>query len=515
MKGGFIMNKVKKILYVLAYIRYSSHNQDDGNSIAAQTTTIENYVNSHNMEIENYYIDMAKTGRNTNRLQYQKMREDIKNKNVSAKCIVVRAIDRLHRNAKNQLDDLEWFAENGIRLISITDGIDTETETSKLLTTIKAAVAEDFSETLSKNTRAALLECAGQCRHLGGNAPLGYKVNSEGFYEIDELKAPIIREIFSLYLNDMGYDYIINYLNKKGYRTAKNKEFSKSSLNTILRNPKYMGTYVYDKSTPKNSEGKRNSHTSKEKYIEIPNGMPAIILEDDFNKVQQKMAENAKKQTSRTSKNYYALNGKIHCSKCEKAFSGNVNHSKGKKYFQYRESCKCKLKSVGMDSLNKFVFYALQQCIFSPENKEKIIQKMNAKLAVNKGLQSAEINALNNKINGLENAQNNLTGYLENGKGTKTILEKIDKNEKEIEILKNQLELKSHEIADIDDETYRRLVNKFMDYMSNEKSSKAKNLRDSAISDIKIGENNIEVYFNHGVTADKETVEYFNNNREE
>ncbi|MCM1222249.1 MAG: recombinase family protein [Lachnospiraceae bacterium] len=205
---------------VLAYLRYSSHNQDDGNSIIAQKTTIENYVNSHNMEVENCYIDMAKTGRNTNRPQYQQMLEDIKNKNVSAKCIIVRAIDRLHRNAKNQLDDLEWFAEHGIRLISVTDGIDTETETSKLLTTIKAAVAEDFSETLSKNTRAALLECARQCRHLGGIAPLGYKVNTEGFYEIDELKSPIIRDIFSLYLQGMGYDYIINYLKNKGFKTA-------------------------------------------------------------------------------------------------------------------------------------------------------------------------------------------------------------------------------------------------------------------------------------------------------
>lgn len=107
---------------VIAYLRYSSHNQDEGNSIAAQTTTIENYVNSHSMEIENYYIDTAKTGRNTNRPQYKKMIDDIKNKNVSAKCIVVRAIDRLHRNAKNQLADLEWFAENGIRLVSVTCG---------------------------------------------------------------------------------------------------------------------------------------------------------------------------------------------------------------------------------------------------------------------------------------------------------------------------------------------------------------------------------------------------------
>ncbi|MCM1508473.1 MAG: recombinase family protein [Ruminococcus flavefaciens] len=500
---------------VLAYLRYSSHNQDDGNSIYAQTTTIENYTNSHNMEVENCYIDMAKTGRNTNRPQYQQMLEDIKNKNVSAKCIVVRAIDRLHRNAKNQLDDLEWFAKHGIRLISVTDGIDTETETSKLLTTIKAAVAEDFSETLSKNTRAALLECAKQCRHLGGNAPLGYKVNADGFYEIDELKSPIIRDIFSLYLQGMGYDYIINYLKNKGFKTATGNDFTKTSLHTILKNKKYTGTYIYDKSTPKNSEGKRNSHTYKEKYIEIPNGIPAIISEDDFNKVQQKMAGNAKKQITRASKNYYALNGVLYCGECGKAFSGNVNHSNNRRYFQYRGNCQCKVKNIRMDKLNNFVFYAIQQCIFSPDNKDEIMKKINTKLATQRNFQSAEVNALLSKINGIENAQNNLTGYLENGKATETIFNKMQKNETELKILKNQLELKLHEIADIDDETYDRLVSKFMNYMSTIKSPEAVALRNATIKNIEINESDVTIEFNSGITINNETVQYFNDNMEE
>lgn len=514
MKGGFRMNKVKKVLYVLAYMRYSSHNQDDGNSIASQTTTIENYAEANGMEIENYYIDTAKTGRNTNRPKYKRMIEDIKSGNFKAKCIIVRAIDRLHRNAKNQLDDLEWFAEHGIRLISVTDGIDTETETSKLLTTIKAAVAEDFSETLSKNTRAALLECAKQCRYLGGNVPLGYKVNADGFYEIDELKSPIIRDIFSLYLHGMGYDYIINYLKEKGCKTTAGNDFSKTSLHTILKNKKYMGTYVYDKSTPKNSEGKRNSHTSKEEYIEIPNGMPAIISEEDFEKVQQKMAENAKKQSSRASKNYYALNGILHCGKCGKVFSGNVNHSNDKRYFQYRKTCQCRIKSVRMDSLNKFVFYAIQQCIFSPENKGKIIQKINAKLAINKGLQSTEINALLSRINGIENAQNNLTGYLEAGKATETIFSKMQKNETELKILRSQLEVKSKEISSVDDEIYNRLVSKFVNYMSKVKSPEAVALRNAVIKDIKI-DDNVTIEFNSGITVNSETIRYFNDNMEE
>ncbi|MCM1222250.1 MAG: recombinase zinc beta ribbon domain-containing protein [Lachnospiraceae bacterium] len=227
------------------------------------------------------------------------------------------------------------------------------------------------------------------------------------------------------------------------------------------------------------------------------------------------MAGNAKKQTTRASKNYYALNGVLYCGKCGKAFSRNVNYSNNRRYFQYRGNCQCKVKSIRMDKLNNFVFYAIQQCIFSPNNKDEIMKKINTKLATQRNFQSAETNALLSKISGIENTQNNLTGYLENGKGTSTILEKIEKNETELKILKNQLELKSHEIADIDDETYDRLVSKFMNYMSTVKSPETVALRNAAIKNIEINESDVTIEFNSGIAINNETVQYFNDNMEE
>ena len=55
---------------IIGYIRYSSHAQDDGNSVAAQTTCIEQYATAHDMEIEKTWIqrkadDSQKIVRNT------------------------------------------------------------------------------------------------------------------------------------------------------------------------------------------------------------------------------------------------------------------------------------------------------------------------------------------------------------------------------------------------------------------------------------------------------------------
>ena len=58
---------------------------------------------AHDMEIEKFYMDTAKSGRFTeNRPEYNRMKEEIQNGTIQAKTIVVRALDRLHRNVAHQ-----------------------------------------------------------------------------------------------------------------------------------------------------------------------------------------------------------------------------------------------------------------------------------------------------------------------------------------------------------------------------------------------------------------------------
>lgn len=507
------MNDKNEKIKVVAYVRYSSHAQDDGNSVAAQTACISEYAESHNMEVEHWYIDMAKTGRNTKRPEYQRMKQDIENGIVEGKVILVRAIDRMHRNAKNQLVDADWCKKFGIRIIGITDGIDTDAPNGKFAMTIKAATAEEYSDIIAINTRAGQLEAALECKHLGGTPPLGYKVNSEGTYDIDGTTAPIIRDIFKLYLQDIGYSNIIAYLKRKGYKTVNGNDFSKASLNAILRNPKYMGTYTFDRTTPKDSEGKRNSHKAKEKYTIIENGMPAIIKADDFKKVQAKMAANAGKHAQRASSNYYALKGKIKCANCGKAITGNVNHSKDKRYFQYRCSCNCKLKPVSVKRMNDITFYALQQCLFSPDNKDQIITYMNNQLKLKAHQRSAEVAEIKDKIDKLSKAQDNLLGMLEDGRASDTIMNRIKSNESELAALTEQLESKSKEVAAVDDEMYNELVNRFVSYMGSNMTPQALGLRNAAIDHIEVDGELTTIYFNCGIGIDAATKEYFDNEK--
>lgn len=111
-------------------------------------------------------------------------------------------------------------------------------------------------------------------------------------------------------------------------------------------------------------------------------------------------------------------------------------------------------------------------------------------------------------------AQDNLTEYLEKGKATQTIFEKMEKNETELRILDAQLKAKTQSLSIVDDEVYNTLVKQFVGYMSTEKTAEAFALKEAVIKDIQVDEDNIEIIFQSGMTLNEETIDYFNDMEE-
>ena len=76
---------------------------------------------------------------------------------------------------------------------------------------------------------------------------------------IDPLTAPIVVNIFEMYVTGSTMADIIRYLNANQIKTSYGNEFNKNSINRILRNKRYIGVYTYrDK--------------------EIPDGLPASLM---------------------------------------------------------------------------------------------------------------------------------------------------------------------------------------------------------------------------------------------
>lgn len=211
-----------------AYIRYSSHNQDNGNSISAQKSAIQKFAKENQIKIVETYIDKAKTGTNTNRENYQKMLCDLE-KHSDVKCIVVHLFDRLHRNAKEQLDMIHELNSKKIR-IRTTNGLDTINEDCMLDILDEACQAEKYSIRLSKETRKGLMVNAEQAIHNGGCVHYGFQLGEDRHLEIDAVKAPAVRKIFEMYAAGMSYKRIIRWLDENGYKTVNNRTFASSTI---------------------------------------------------------------------------------------------------------------------------------------------------------------------------------------------------------------------------------------------------------------------------------------------
>lgn len=382
--GGKYMFEILKTLKpheltAYEYNRYSSHNQDDGNSIEAQQNAIESFAARYKIKIVNKYVDRAKSGTNTNREQYQLMMKDLEKGKV--KIVLIHKFDRMHRQIQNQINDIYKLKSMGIIIISVGEGLDSSNEKDMTMIALRASFAQEYSINLSNETRKGLQVTADMCLHNGGNPPYAFKIGQDHRLEIDETKVQAVRKIFEFYLADMGYTYIQKWLKTNGYKTAKGNDFSKSAINSILKNEKYKGVYTWDKAASKDSRGKRNSHKFKENYTRIENGCPAIVTAEIFDKVQEKMKSRSEKVKTYNSKNYYPFNSRIFCG-CGEKMSGNVQYSgKGKKPVkQYKCSINCKCnstKSINADYLEELVFYALREVLFSPVNPEKIKVQLN------------------------------------------------------------------------------------------------------------------------------------------
>ena len=118
--------------------------------------------------------------------------------------------------------------------------------------------------------------------------------------------------------------------------------FSKNSLSSILTNEKYVGCYIFNKRQEKTVEGKRNPTLKpKEEWIVIEGGIPAIIDQETFDAVQEKLSRNKRKYCVITgsfkAKETYLLSGLIFCGECGEAMHGN------KHLRLYNELCKRKI----------------------------------------------------------------------------------------------------------------------------------------------------------------------------
>lgn len=289
----------------VVYARYSSHSQGE-QSIEGQLSEAHRYAEAHGYTIVHEYVDRAQSGRTDNRAAFQQMLRDTAKKQFDV--IICWKVDRFGRNREEIAINKMRCRKNGVRVEYVAEKIP-DTPEGVVLEAVLEGFAEYYSLQLSQNVRRGLAESAEKCQSTGGNRPLGYKTGPDKKFVVDEDTAPTVRKVFAMYAQGATVSEIVRALNAQGLRTKRGTPFTQNSLHAMLKNEKYIGVYTYD--------GRR-----------IENGVPRIVDDETFYKVQEMLKVNKRAPAKTWSRADYLLSDKLFCGKCGSPMVGESGTSK-------------------------------------------------------------------------------------------------------------------------------------------------------------------------------------------
>lgn len=321
------------------YMRYSSERQTE-QSIEGQLRELIAHCKQHRYRIAAIYVDRAISAHASmeKRPSFQQMLSD----SVRApwKTVLVYKLDRFARNREDSAIARMRLRKAGCSVESAKEGISKNPE-GVILEALLEGMAEYYSLELSQKITRGMRESAIKGNSLGGQIPLGYKIENKKFV-IDPLTAPLVVEAFSRYGDGETAASICADFNARGYRTASGAKFNRSSFKNIFRNEKYIGVYKY-------------------KEMRQEGIIPRLVTDDAWIAVQSRLKANEAAPARGKAKTAYLLAGKIFCGHCGAPMVGECGRGKGGKTYYYyscatrKKSRSCEKKPVPKDWIEDVV----------------------------------------------------------------------------------------------------------------------------------------------------------------
>jgi site-specific DNA recombinase len=186
-----------KLERVALYLRVSSEEQRERETIELQRDFLAQYRSLYELEVTEVYEDNGVSGTIPvhERPEGRRLIEDAKEGRFGA--VLVYRLDRLGRSLLVIVDAHDRLQEAGVALRSATEPIDTSTPSGRLIFQMLASFAEFERASIRERTQAGLHRALRNGKH-SGRIPYGYRLTEDGKgLEVVEHEAKIVREIFA------------------------------------------------------------------------------------------------------------------------------------------------------------------------------------------------------------------------------------------------------------------------------------------------------------------------------
>ena len=444
------------------YARYSSDNQRE-ESIDGQLRECKAFAERNDIQIVETYIDRALSAKTDNRPDFQRMIKDSAKQQFD--CVIVWKLDRFARNLYDSAHYKSILKKNNVRVLSATEAISQGAE-GIILESVLEGMAEYYSAELSEKVVRGQTENALRCRFNGGNIPIGFIINSEKYFEVNPEIAPFVLKAFHMYDAGATMQEIVDELNVNGVRNSFGTQMSINTVSKLLTNRRYIGEYTY-------------------RDIVIPDGIPAIVPKDLFERVQERIVKNKKSPARNKADDQYILSTKLYCGKCMTFMVGESGTARNKITYRYYKclSAKrkrgCDKKAVKKDWIEDMTINLIVKMLWD----DVMIDDLAEQVMQLQQQEDTTMPYLNKRLSEVKTSIDNILSAIEQGiftASTKERLEQLESQKRDIEaeiakesivrpkLTKEQIVFWFHRFRKMDVtlvENRRRLVDSFLNSM--------------------------------------------------
>ena len=453
---------------VAAYCRVSTDSEEQLTSYQNQMRVYTEMIAANKeWEFAGLYADEGISGtRADKRPEFQRMIRDCQNGKIDY--IITKSVSRFARNTVECLEYVRSLKAQGIGIFFEEQNIDTLKNESELYLVIYAGFAQSESESISKHitwTYRKKFE-EGKVSFQYKNF-LGYRKGADSQPEVVPEEAAIVERIYEMFLAGQPVKVIAQTLQAEKIEIlGKNLSFSKNMIMNILRNEKYCGDCILQKTVTVDciSKTRKVNQGEAPMYI-VENNHPAIISREVFNRAQEELirrqalrAKSDKTSITATGKySKYALTEVLQCAECGSRYRRVTWTAHGRKKIVWRcisrldygtKHCKDSI-TVEEEALHGAVVRALNR--FHTEDESTYLTLMKATIGEAIGINggSEEIDLLTRRIDTLNKRMLDLVNE------TVAAGKDVESSEDEFKGISDQIEQLNRRIAAIQENVHK------------------------------------------------------------
>jgi site-specific DNA recombinase len=246
------------VINVVAYLRVSTHTQVRKEGVRVQKESVKKYCANNSWNLVGIYEDNGISGAKVDEENLTIDRDGLQNMLTDIPILGVKYVVVLNTSRLWRSDLVKVLIQRELKKYNVdvkaidqpTYSIYSTADPSQFLINGMMELLDQYQRLeIALKLKRGKINKARQGRFTGGRTPLGYKkteFDNKSDIGIDEEEAKIITTILGLRKKRLSMQSIANHLNINNAPTKRGGKWHASTIDYILKNKIYSGTYEYN-----------------------------------------------------------------------------------------------------------------------------------------------------------------------------------------------------------------------------------------------------------------------------